>query len=71
MMQIDAPALFFALDRRRDQDQLTWRQLSDRAGVRIDRVGHLQTGGQPEPDELTKLLSYLGMSDTGFVMPQD
>ena len=60
---LDVEALYQALDRKRRQARLRWRDIAKEAGVSpstLTRVGH---GRRPDADGLVRLLVWLGETD--------
>lgn len=59
----DPDALYVALDRKRRQRRILWRQIAREAGVSPSTLTRIGQGHQIYSDGLVKLMAWLGASD--------
>jgi hypothetical protein len=59
----DPDALYVALDRRRRQDKLRWRDVAHQAGVSASTLTRISQLKHPDANSLVRLLSWLGDTD--------
>jgi transcriptional regulator with XRE-family HTH domain len=63
----DIPALYVALDSRRNKEGMSWRDLAGELNLSPSIFTRLAQGSQPEVTSYVKMTSWLGVSMDDFV----
>jgi DNA-binding MurR/RpiR family transcriptional regulator len=66
---VDVEALYAALDRRRQNDQLSWRTLASKLEITPSTFTRMAQGLKPDVDTFATLIRWLGMSQEEFLLP--
>ena len=66
---VDVAAFYAALDRKRQDEGLSWRALGRALGVPASTFTRLARGGGPDVDAFAVLLHWLGMPVAAFLVP--
>ncbi len=64
-------AFFEALERRRELEGLSWRQLAKRLALSPSTFSRLARGRRPDVDTLVRLIAWLGMPAEVFMTNTD
>jgi transcriptional regulator with XRE-family HTH domain len=67
--QLDARALYAALDVVRAHQQLTWRDIAERTGLSPSTFSRLADGRKPDADGLCMLIAWLRVPLDRFTVP--
>jgi len=67
MKRFDAKALYAALDRKRQDEELTWQQLARAIGVSAATLTRTRDGGRLEVDGMLAMVAWLGRRVEDFV----
>jgi transcriptional regulator with XRE-family HTH domain len=57
---VDVPSLFAAVDAKRQQDQLSWREIATQLRISPSTFTRLAQGRRPDVDTFATLLAWLG-----------
>ena len=63
----NAPGFYAALDGRRAEQGVSWRQVAGQAGVSQSTLTRLAQGKRPDVDSLAKLANWSQLSVDGFI----
>jgi len=66
MLRFDPKALYRALDQRRDELGLSWKQVADEIGVSTSTLTRTRLGGRMEVDGVLAMVSWLGRTVESF-----
>ncbi|HXG08679.1 MAG TPA: helix-turn-helix transcriptional regulator [Gemmataceae bacterium] len=66
---IDVEALYAALDAKRQQEDLSWRELAHKLKISPSTLTRMAQGRRPDVDAFATLLRWLGMSADAFMRP--
>jgi transcriptional regulator with XRE-family HTH domain len=69
--QIDLPALFSALDTKREAEGKSWREVAEEIGVAPSTLTRLSQGSRPDGDTFVTLTRWLGLSAERFIEGDD
>jgi transcriptional regulator with XRE-family HTH domain len=64
---IDIPALYVALDARRNREGMSWRELAKKLELSPSVFTRLAQGRQPEVGSYARMTNWLGVSMDDFV----
>ena len=64
---IDIPALYVALDARRNREEMSWRELAKELNLSPSVFTRLAQGRQPEVSSYARMTNWLGVSMDDFV----
>ena len=67
MKRFDVKALYAALDRKRQEQGLTWQQLAKVVGVSPSTLTRTRDGGRLEVDGMLAMVAWLGRPVEDFV----
>jgi transcriptional regulator with XRE-family HTH domain len=66
-MKFDSTRFYEAVERRREDERLSWRQLATRLSLSPSTFSRLAQGKRPDVDTFVKLLAWLQQPATDFV----
>ena len=66
---VDVEALYAALDRKRQNLQLSWRALASKLEITPSTFTRMAQGLKPDVDTFATLIRWLGMSQEDFLLP--
>ena len=66
---IDIAAFYAALDTKRQQEGLSWRELAHRLEISPSTLTRMAQGRRPDVDTFATLLRWLGMEADAFMRP--
>lgn len=66
---VDVPALYEALDHKRQAGKLSWRGLAQEIGITPSTFTRMSKGRRPDVDTFGALLRWLGMPVETFMRP--
>ncbi len=69
--RLDVAALYVTLDSKRQQRQLSWRQLAHDAGVGPSTLSRMAQGNRPDVDSFVALIQWLGIPAEEFMRGGD
>ena len=61
MIRFDSQALYQALNARREERGISWKQLADEIGVAETTVKRTRLGGRMEVDGMLAMVNWLGV----------
>lgn len=64
---VDVDALYAALDAKRQEENLSWRELAGRLEISPSTLTRMAQGKRPDVDAFATLLRWLGMSADAFM----
>jgi transcriptional regulator with XRE-family HTH domain len=64
---LDVDALYGALDRNRDRNDLSWRDVAAETGISASTLTRIGQGRHPDADALCSLVMWLGVSLREFI----
>jgi transcriptional regulator with XRE-family HTH domain len=67
MIRFDAKALHAAMDARRRELGMTWKQVADEISVASQTITRTQQGGRMEVDGMLAMVNWLGVPVEAFV----
>lgn len=67
---VNVPALYEALDAKRQAQRLSWRGLAQEMGITPSTFTRMAQGRRPDVDTFAALLRWLGMPVEAFMDPQ-
>jgi transcriptional regulator with XRE-family HTH domain len=67
MRRFDAKALYKALNEKRQEREMTWRQMAGEIGVSPSTLTRTRLGGRMEVDGMLAMVRWLGRSAESFV----
>ena len=70
MKRFDAKALYAALDRKRQEQGLTWQQVGKAIGVSPSTLTRTRDGSRLEVDGMLAMVAWLGRPVEDFVRDQ-
>ncbi len=66
---VDVRALYAAIDRKRQAEEISWRELARKLGISPSTFTRMAQGRRPDVDTFATLLRWLGMSADAFMKP--
>jgi|SRR5271157_4197051 len=66
---IDIEAFYAALDAKRQQERLSWRELAHSLEISPSTLTRMAQGRRPDVDTFATLLRWLGMNADAFMRP--
>ena len=66
---IDVAAFYAALDAKRKEEDLSWRELAQKLEISPSTMTRMAQGRRPDVDAFATLLRWLGMSADAFMRP--
>ena len=69
--QFDAENFYVALDRQRQSNGLTWKQVAEKSGVSASTLTRMAQGKRPDVDSMAALAAWSGLSLDAFVSHED
>ena len=67
MLRFDSFELFKALDKKRQQLNMTWKQVADEIGVSPSTIQKTRQGGRMEVDGMLRMVNWLNVPVESFV----
>ncbi|MBV9215277.1 MAG: hypothetical protein JO053_03790 [Acidobacteria bacterium] len=67
MLRFDSKALFRAIDTRREQRGLGWKQVANEMGIAEATIKRTRDGGRMEVDGMLAMIAWLGLPVEHFV----
>lgn len=65
--ELNVQALYAALDAKRNERGITWKEVAGEAGVNASTLARMAQGKRPDVDGLASLLEWLNMDVKSFV----
>ena len=66
MLRFDSIALYKALDAKRAEEGMTWKQVADLIGVSAQTITRTREGGRMEVDGMLAMVFWLGVPVESF-----
>ena len=67
MIRFDSKALFTALDKKRTQQDMTWKQVAEEIGISQSTIQKTKSGGRMEVDGMLQMVDWLSVPVETFV----
>lgn len=63
----NAESFYASLDLRRVEDQLTWKDVADQAGISASTLTRMKQGKRPDVDSMAALATWAGLDIDDYV----